>query len=227
MSQVQRAYDGLGNLTQEWQSHSGAVNTSTTPSVQYGYSSLDANNRVRLTSMTYPNSRVIGYNYGTGLDSNISRLTSITDSGVTLESYLYLGVGTMVAQIHPQTGIDLTYIKRSGESNADAGDQYIGVDSFGRIVDQRWVNSSSGVAADRYSYTYDRDGNRLTKGNAVNSAFSEVYTYDGLNQLSSTNRNGGAHTQSWNYDALGNWNSVTTDGSTQPARQTNRTNTPP
>jgi hypothetical protein len=29
VNQVQRAYNGLGQLTQEWQSHSGAVNTGT------------------------------------------------------------------------------------------------------------------------------------------------------------------------------------------------------
>ena len=33
-------YNGLSQLTGEYQAHSGAVNTSTTPEVQYGYSSL-------------------------------------------------------------------------------------------------------------------------------------------------------------------------------------------
>jgi YD repeat-containing protein len=33
INQVQRAFNGLGQLTTEWQSHSGAVNTSTTPKV--------------------------------------------------------------------------------------------------------------------------------------------------------------------------------------------------
>jgi len=34
--------------------------------------------------MTYPNSRVINYNYDSGLDSNISRLSSQSDSSATL-----------------------------------------------------------------------------------------------------------------------------------------------
>ncbi len=38
VNQVQRAFNGLGQLVQEWQATSGAVNTSTTPSVQYAYS---------------------------------------------------------------------------------------------------------------------------------------------------------------------------------------------
>jgi hypothetical protein len=33
--------------------------------------------------------------------------------------------------------VDVTYIKQTGESNGDAGDQYTGLDRFGRIVDQR------------------------------------------------------------------------------------------
>ena len=72
-----------------------------------------------------------------------------------------------------------------------------------------------GVARDRNKYTYDRDGNRLTKVNSLNSAFNEVYTYDGLNQVASFNRGSGARTQSFDYDALGNRDGVTTNGSTQ------------
>jgi hypothetical protein len=53
---VQDAYNGLGQLTGEYQSHSGAVNTSTTPQVQYGYSLMSGGaNHSRLTSLTYPN----------------------------------------------------------------------------------------------------------------------------------------------------------------------------
>ena len=50
-------------------------------------------------SMTYPNGRVIDYNYNTGLDDSISRLSSMSDSGTILESYKYLGLGTVVKPI--------------------------------------------------------------------------------------------------------------------------------
>jgi hypothetical protein len=36
--------------------------------------------------MTYPNGRVLNYNYASGLDSSISRLTSLSDTSGTLES---------------------------------------------------------------------------------------------------------------------------------------------
>ena len=37
VNQVQRAYNGLGQLTAEYQSHAGTVNTASTSAVQYGY----------------------------------------------------------------------------------------------------------------------------------------------------------------------------------------------
>lgn len=40
VNQVQRAFNGLGQMIAEYQSHSGAVNTSTTPKVQYAYSEM-------------------------------------------------------------------------------------------------------------------------------------------------------------------------------------------
>jgi YD repeat-containing protein len=38
VNETQESYDGWGKLTKEWQSHNGAVVTSTAPSVQYTYS---------------------------------------------------------------------------------------------------------------------------------------------------------------------------------------------
>jgi len=205
--------------------------------VQYGYSEMASGaNHSRLVSLTYPNGRAIDYNYGSGLDDSLSRLTSITDGSTTLEEYTYLGLGTVVKRAHPEPGVDLSYIKRSGESNGDAGDKYIGLDRFGRVADQRWLDPSSGTATDRFQLGYDRDSNVLFKKNVVDAAFSELYHangasngYDLLNQLtdfsrgtlSDTNSDGvpdtvssPSHSQSWVLDALGNFASVTTDSTT-------------
>ncbi len=136
MNQVQEVYNGLGQVITEYQAHSGAVNTGTTPKVQYAYSEMSGGaNHSRIVSMTYPNGRVIGFNY-TGLDDTISRLSSITDGATTLEAFSYLGLSIVVKRAHPQPGVDLTYIKQTGEPNGDAGDQYTGLDRFGRVVDQ-------------------------------------------------------------------------------------------
>ncbi len=160
-------------------------------------------------------------------------MTSLGDSGNTLESYSYLGLATIVKRAHPQSGVDLSYIKLTGESVGDAGDQYTGLDRFGRIVDHRWINGSN-VDLDRYKYGYDRNGNRLFRENVVLASLSEVTSYDDLNQIASyklgtlntgkTDVTGTpTNAQSWDYDAVGNWDSVTTNSTTQ-SRGANRQN---
>src|SRR5262249_35675465 len=134
-----------------------------------------------------------------------------------------------------QPGVDLTYVKLSGESNGDAGDQYAGLDRFGRVVDQRWVKTSDGSHTDRFQYGYDRDSNRTYRDNLVSTGFGEVYTYDNLNQVSTFKRGtlNGSKTdvsgspyrqQVWDYDALGNWDSLTTDGGSAQTRTHNKQN---
>jgi RHS repeat-associated protein len=241
VNQVEDLYNGLGQLITEYQSHTGAVNTNTTPNVQYTYVDLAGGaNNSRLTSMTYPNGRQITYNYNTGLDSTISRLSSISDSSATLESYKYLGLHTVVERDHPQPGVNLTYIDPNG-STGDAGDKYTGLDRFGRVVDQRWYVPSTSTYTGRFQYGYDRDSNRLYRDNLVNTAFGELYHvsgsgngYDQLNQLIGFARGTlnaskdtivgtASRTSSWSLDALGNFASVTTNG-TQVSRTHNQQN---
>ena len=116
-------------------------------------------------------------------------------------------------------------MKLSGESNGDGGDQYTGLDRFGRVVDQRWIVTSTGTALDPFQYGYDQDGNVLYKLNLVNTSFSELYHanglsngYDNLNQLVAFARgtlNGGNDTisspsasETWTTDAAGNFTSA-------------------
>jgi RHS repeat-associated protein len=131
--------------------------------------------------------------------------------------------------------------KEKGDINGDGGDQYTGLDRFGRVVDQRWLKTSTGTATDRFKYGYDRNSNALYRTNEVNHNFDELYHasgagngYDNLNQLSGFLRgvltaSGGtgtpldtvaspSTTESWAPDALGNFTSVTLNGT-----QTNRT----
>jgi RHS repeat-associated protein len=221
VNQVQRTFNGLGQMTTEYQEHGGAVNTSTSPKVQYAWSEMSGGaNHSRLTSITYPSGYVLTYNYSTGLNDSVSRLSSLSDSTGSLEAYDYLGYGTVVKRAHSQPGVDLTFIGTA----ADAGDQYAGLDRFGRVVDQNWVKS--GTSLDRFQYGYDRSSNRLWRDNLVNSAFGELYTYDGLNQVASFQRgtlNTGktaitgtvARSQSFDFDAVGNFDGVTTNGTAQ------------
>jgi len=63
VNDVQMVYNNFGQLVTDFQSHSGAVNTSTTPNVQYAYDNGSAN-EIRPTTITYPNGRVLNYTYG-------------------------------------------------------------------------------------------------------------------------------------------------------------------
>ena len=69
----------------------------------------------------------------------------------------------------------------------DGGDQYTGLDRFGRVIDQRWIKDSSGDDLERVEYGFDRASNRVWRDNTVADALTakqdEFYTYDGLNQL--------------------------------------------
>jgi hypothetical protein len=188
---------------------------STSPKVQYAYSEMASSaNHSRPTSMTYPNGRVLTDSYGSGLNNIISRLDALTESSgsVTLEGYTYLGLGTVAKRSHAN-GVALNYI--TANSSNDAGDTVGGLDRFGRILVQDWQLTSGTVttSVDRFDYTYDRNGNRLTKSNwvanntySLGDDFDETYTYDGLNQISSMSR-GDGFDQSWTYDGLGNWTS--------------------
>jgi RHS repeat-associated protein len=175
--------------------------------------------------MTYPNARVINYNYASGLDASISRLSSVSDSSATLEIYKYLGLSTIVEMGHPQTNVNLTFMTQTG-STGDAGDKYVGLDRFGRVVDQNWYNTATSTSTDQFQYGYDRDSNVLFMKNTLSTTNSELYAYNGLNALTSFKRGtlNGTNTamsgspsidESWGLDAAGNWTSVTTNGSTQ------------
>jgi RHS repeat-associated protein len=218
--------DGQSELqwVQRFGAVNGAVDINTTPSVQYTYS--DPGTGSLLTSMVYPNGRTIDYSYGSGmsnanaaLDQAIGRLDAIVDgansgdAGQVLQQYSYLGLSTIVAENDPQTGINLTYLGSAGSIGA-GGDQYVGLDQFGRVVDQNWVNSATGVSTNNLTYTYDDNSSVTAESNVLNSAYSQAFTYDDLNRLTASTL-GGAAAQSWTLDSQGNWSSVTTNGTTQ------------
>src|SRR5206468_9783399 len=81
VNDVQFAYNNFGQLITEYQAHSGAVNTSTSPKVQYAYADGSANH-VRRTSITYPDGRVTTLDYGTAGATYdlLSRVTSLKQS---------------------------------------------------------------------------------------------------------------------------------------------------
>ena len=263
MNQVERTYNGLGQLTKEGQEHAGVIDVDSL-SVDYAYQQSLGGGKTysRLSKMTYPDGYGVFYAYNGGIDGSISRLSHLNDGdaeivmvgdqemvydqtsatwvnrldgsgsnqqyvGRVLESYDYLGLGTVIGRRHPEPKLDLVYYSQNG-ATGDAGDVYTGLDRFGRTVDQRWVSSAASTwgDVDRFGYGYDRAGNRTYEDNTLFAAKGELYTYDALDRLvdfkrgtlnaAKTGLTGvTARGQGWSLDALGNWKSVTTDGSTQ------------
>jgi len=208
LNQFEDAYDGWGNPTQEWQSVSGWVNTSSTPSVQYQYGDGNTSGEngpasyVRLNDVIYPNNaRQVDYNYTNAVDEVMSRITELTDSTGLADSYTYLGADTIASEYYDLGSgyFGTTYYNDLQIGLDYSTNNFSGFDQFGRVRDQVWAeygNSGSGLnfltALDQYTYAYDADGNVLSKENVVANAagqgMDEEYTYNHLNELTGMQR---------------------------------------
>jgi YD repeat-containing protein len=154
-NQVQETYNEFGQLASDAQSHSGAV-TAGTPTVQYGYTSAATGDL--LSSETYPtSSRVINYGYGEGVNAELGRIATVSDGSTLLESYTYLGTGTVVGLNRNQSGETLS----------------VALDEYGRVSEQQWNNSTGTIADDVYSY--DSDGDLISDDNLTLPTLSTMY----------------------------------------------------
>jgi YD repeat-containing protein len=137
--------------------YGGAVNRPAdagpdSPSVHYAYDPLG-----RLTAVTYPNGRVVGYEYGAAgsVDDRLSRVAVISDgtgpNAPHLADYAYLGASTIVRETFPQPAVRLNHADANGAVNR--------LDRFGRAVDQVWEH-------------YDELG--------VTDAIRDFFAYDSL-----------------------------------------------
>jgi len=235
VNEVQFAYNEFSQLVTDYQAHEGAVSTSTTPKVQYGYAD-GSDNTIRPVSMTYPNGRELTYDYGAAdeIDDCASRVASLVDddgSNTHLVDYAYLGMGSSAQSVdspfgqgfviadYTQPETNWTLADLTGTNDPDTGDIYSGLDRFGRVKDNRWYDYGSSSDADRIKYGYDRAGNRIWRQNvvadALNEPFDELYGYDGVHRLKEMARGTLAAqkdgitnkslAECWSLDATGNW----------------------
>ena len=225
VNDVEFAYNSYWQLLADYQSHSGAVDVSTTPKVEYAYADGSANT-VRPTSMTYPNGRVLNYDYGPsgGIGDSASRIASLIDNdGVThLADYSYLGASSIIQLNEPQPAIQYTLIGIQPGNDPTTGDIYRGLDQFSRVKDLIWApiassssssspSSSSSSAAGtnlvriQHGYTTARQigsGGKIWLPKPTPLGFDELYGYDGLYRLKSANRGTLNSTQT----AISTWN---------------------
>ncbi len=225
VNQVEREYNDFRQLITEYQSQSGAVVTSTTPSCSYEYEDGASNsNQIRPKLLTYPSNRETNYGYGSSgsMNDKLNRIASlIDDDGSThLADYKYLGLGGIVH-------VDYTEPKVKMDLWGETAGSYSGLDQFGRVVGMPWIGygSSSPVDLVRIQHGYDPDSNRLWRANPVALSLSseqdQLYSYDGINRLSDMKRGtlDGTKTgmttlkfeQRWALDAVGNWNNFKQD----------------
>jgi RHS repeat-associated protein len=194
VNQVKYTFDGWGNTVKEEQEHVGAVVPGTTASHQIAYAdgaSGGIAKYVRPASMTYPNGRVVYFNYpaagSTSIGDHLSRIDNIAnDAGgaVQFAQYTYLGEDAIGQVNHPQVTNGLQLLVATGGNPAQW-------DRFGRVLDHEWKATSGAVVHDRYKHTYDRDSSRLTRDVLASGAPTtqdQFYTYDGLNRLTKLNR---------------------------------------
>jgi YD repeat-containing protein len=220
-------YNGFGQAIDTFQSHAGAVNLSTTPSVQMAYADGSANT-IRPTGITYPDGRQITFDYGAAdsIHDQCSLVAGLIDSdtGEThLADYQYLGLGAVVLQDSPQADLRYTLVSLTGSNDPDTGDIYAGLDRFGRVKDLRWRNTDTGSDLSRVLYGYDRASSRIWRENPSDSSrrYDWLYGYDGLHRLHSAERGelNSGHTsitspqfgQCWTLDPTGNWHGFRQD----------------
>jgi RHS repeat-associated protein len=224
-------YNSFGQVTADYQSHSGAVNTGSSPNVQYAYASGSANT-IRPTNVTYPNGRVVTYGYdsSSSMADALSRVAAVIDNdgGAThLADYSYLGQQSFVETDYTQPDVKYTLVGTAGGDDLDTGDIYRGLDRFGRVKDSYWYNYGTSGDADRIKYGYDRSGSRLWRENVVARSqgkyFDEKYLYDEIHRLKDMQRGELASSgssishkqfaQCWGLDETGNWSNFREDNS--------------
>ncbi|MEZ6049211.1 MAG: RHS repeat-associated core domain-containing protein [Planctomycetaceae bacterium] len=233
-NEIQYTYNDLSQVVRMYQSHEGAVNTSTSLYVENGYDATVGGvvfeRDHRQDTLTYPDGRVIFYDYNTSVNnlgfhnqfSHIQKLRETNSSGTELVEYEYLGNGQVVTLDLYEPDVELDYFQ--GTSGT-----YAGLDRFGRAKDQYWKGYNSTSDVDQFGYSHNYLGQRMTRD--INSSIyasndkDQAFTYDGLSRLVdfdegtlSSGSISGTPTEeeTWTLDGLGNWTNyvMKTSGST-------------
>jgi RHS repeat-associated protein len=188
-----------------------------------------------MTTTTYPGaSRIIYNDYGLddGIFDHLNRIYRIRATNSTstiLTEYAYDGAGRLATADYQVPGVKLDLYQGTTGT-------YAGYDRYGQTVRQGWDKYGTGAAVrDRFDYTYDYAGNRLTRDarvDVINSGYTDArdqkYSYDGIQRLKDYDQgtwSGTAITssnkqRSWKLDQLGNWAQTFTDLSQSTSEQT-------
>src|SRR5579863_5879645 len=194
------AYDTLNRLT--WLAPPSAFGSG---SFGFTYDALS-----RRTQMTRPNSVTTNYSY-----DNLSRLTSVLHqlSGSTIDgaSYTLDSAGNRTAKTDQLAGVtsnytydaiyQLTQVTQANNTTESYSYDPVGNRTASLGVSSYTVNASNELtASSNASYTYDSNGNTLTK---VVSSNTTTYAWDYENRLTSVTLPSSGGTVSFKYDPFG------------------------
>lgn len=233
VNDVVLGYNTFSQQIREYQEHSGAKDGSTLY-IDYAYASGgSSSNQIRPTGMTYPNGRTVYSLYAdagdtSGVSDVLNRVTALSSNTTrgssdvnVIAGYTYMGMGTLVRKDYPTPKVMLDYW--GGTTGT-----YAGLDRFGRVTSQNWVNYNSGTVDQfKVNHGYDRDSNRLYADDQVYQGSSLVYNYDSLLRLTTNSTGyinigktdiqshwkGGLGQETWNLDPVGNQTAVGDKGS--------------
>jgi RHS repeat-associated protein len=229
VNEVLFVYNDYSQLAKDYQEHDGAVNPASTLKVEYIYAD-GTQNTIRRTGIKYPDgtTEITTAYLGTAADA-LSRPDALKEDTTTLCSYRYLGIGVFVGvKYDAASNVELTY---EAGGTGDAGDQYTGLDRFGRLVETLWKKGSAEQV--RSKYGRNRFGGVVWRRDlaahvqSVNTEDS-YYWYDGLYQVKEHQRGNLIGTspnytgidnlrleEDWSYDASGNWSATTSSNYTE------------
>jgi RHS repeat-associated protein len=216
-NEVRWDYNDFNQPVTEYQEHGGAVDPATSRKVLYAYADGSANT-IRRESLTMASGTVQNYHYSTGLPNDLSRPDAVRESSTDIATYRYLGLGSSVGVDYPVPAVALTY---QHGSSGDAGDQYTGLDRFGRVTDLRWNKSGTALVSSQYGY--DRNSNQTWRKDVAAAAAAvntedQMFWYDGLQQVYQRQRGtltpstppytgitSLQQTEVFSFDETGNW----------------------
>jgi RHS repeat-associated protein len=171
----------------------------------FGYDPLS-----RRTSLTRPNTVNTSYSY-----DNLSRLLSVTHAkgGVTLDGATYTldnagnrnSKADLYASVTTNYGYDNIYELLSATQGTSTTESYT-YDPVGNrlsnLSGSGWSNNTSNELTSRpgVTYTYDNNGNTLTKSDSTGTT---SYAWDFENRLTSVTLPGSGGTVSFKYDPFG------------------------
>jgi RHS repeat-associated protein len=166
----------------------------------------------RLKGTTYPSSLALTYTY-----DDVGRAVKVNDG--TDDRVEDTWKGGLLEKRQYDNDTYLTHLNDSGENLSGYG-----YDTFGRVKNHRWKNSSGTVIAG-WSHDYDRLGNKDYQEDLWDSTESELYGYDDVYRVTSFKRGqlnqektditSPSRTQTWTLDPLGNWDQTVVDSTTE------------